>query len=66
VVARTDEAVVEALLRGTADDDDARRRRSAFRERFCAWDDGHAAERVVRRVWLGEPVVTPQRAAVVR
>ncbi|SCF02982.1 CDP-glycerol:poly(glycerophosphate) glycerophosphotransferase [Micromonospora haikouensis] len=29
----------------------ARRR---FRERFCALEDGHAAERVVRRVFLGE------------
>ncbi|WP_329018325.1 bifunctional glycosyltransferase family 2 protein/CDP-glycerol:glycerophosphate glycerophosphotransferase [Micromonospora rifamycinica] len=28
--------------------------RRAFRERFCGWDDGHAAERVVRRVFLGE------------
>ncbi|NEE06213.1 hypothetical protein G3M58_07165, partial [Streptomyces sp. SID7499] len=23
--------------------------RTAFRERFCPYDDGHAAERVVRR-----------------
>ncbi|TDC70204.1 CDP-glycerol:glycerophosphate glycerophosphotransferase, partial [Micromonospora sp. KC606] len=30
---------------------EARRR---FRERFCALDDGGAAERVVRRVFLGE------------
>ncbi|MET9143356.1 bifunctional glycosyltransferase family 2 protein/CDP-glycerol:glycerophosphate glycerophosphotransferase [Streptomyces sp. NPDC004042] len=29
--------------------------RAAFRERFCAFDDGRAAERVVRRVFLGEP-----------
>ncbi|MYU22056.1 CDP-glycerol glycerophosphotransferase family protein [Streptomyces sp. SID8352] len=29
--------------------------RAAFRERFCAFDDGRAAERVVRRVLLGEP-----------
>jgi CDP-glycerol glycerophosphotransferase len=25
--------------------------RATFRERFCALDDGGAAERVVRRVW---------------
>ncbi|WP_428962423.1 bifunctional glycosyltransferase/CDP-glycerol:glycerophosphate glycerophosphotransferase [Micromonospora fluostatini] len=31
---------------------EAARRR--FRARFCALDDGHAAERVVRRVFLGE------------
>ena len=24
-----------------------------FRERFCGWEDGHAAERVVREVWGG-------------
>ncbi|GHH76310.1 glycosyl transferase family A [Streptomyces sulfonofaciens] len=29
--------------------------RGRFRERFCTFDDGHAAERVVRRVLLGEP-----------
>ncbi|MGC5342124.1 bifunctional glycosyltransferase/CDP-glycerol:glycerophosphate glycerophosphotransferase [Streptomyces sp. DT171] len=29
--------------------------RSAFRARFCPYDDGRAAERVVRRVLLGEP-----------
>ncbi|MEV7243707.1 CDP-glycerol glycerophosphotransferase family protein [Streptomyces sp. NPDC093248] len=29
--------------------------RAAFRERFCLFDDGLAAERVVRRVLLGEP-----------
>ncbi|WP_434742634.1 bifunctional glycosyltransferase/CDP-glycerol:glycerophosphate glycerophosphotransferase [Micromonospora sp. SH-82] len=28
--------------------------RHRFRERFCGLDDGHAAERVVRRVFLGE------------
>ncbi|MGW8062923.1 bifunctional glycosyltransferase/CDP-glycerol:glycerophosphate glycerophosphotransferase [Streptomyces ziwulingensis] len=37
--------------------------RAAFRERFCPYDDGRAAERVVRRVVLGEtdlpPVVPP-------
>lgn len=32
--------------------------RAAFRERFCAWEDGHAAERVVRRVFLGEQANT--------
>jgi CDP-glycerol glycerophosphotransferase len=29
-------------------------RRQAFRERFCQFDDGKAAERVVRHVFLGE------------
>lgn len=35
------------------------RRREAFRERFCPYDDGYAAERVVRRVFLGETAVHP-------
>ena len=39
------------------------RLRAEFRERFCPHDDGHAAERVVRRVVLGQtglpPVVPP-------
>ncbi|MFF3259646.1 CDP-glycerol glycerophosphotransferase family protein [Streptomyces sp. NPDC002932] len=33
--------------------------RKAFRERFCDYDDGRAAERVVRRVFLGEETVLP-------
>jgi CDP-glycerol glycerophosphotransferase (TagB/SpsB family)/glycosyltransferase involved in cell wall biosynthesis len=37
--------------------------RAAFRARFCPYDDGRAAERVVRRVFLGEntdlPAVIP-------
>lgn len=33
--------------------------RKAFRERFCDYDDGRAAERVVRRVFLGEKTMLP-------
>jgi CRISPR system Cascade subunit CasB len=33
--------------------------RAAFRERFCPYDDGRAAERVVRRVVLGESEPVP-------
>ncbi len=33
--------------------------RKVFRERFCDFDDGHAAERVVRRVFLGEETMLP-------
>ncbi|WP_314223219.1 bifunctional glycosyltransferase/CDP-glycerol:glycerophosphate glycerophosphotransferase [Streptomyces zaehneri] len=33
--------------------------RAAFRERFCPYDDGRAAERVVRRVVLGETLLPP-------
>ncbi|MEU6018459.1 bifunctional glycosyltransferase family 2 protein/CDP-glycerol:glycerophosphate glycerophosphotransferase [Streptomyces sp. NPDC047515] len=35
------------------------RQREAFRQRFCPYDDGYAAERVVRRVFLGEAAVRP-------
>ena len=35
------------------------RLRAAFRERFCEYDDGRAAERVVRAVMLGEPLPEP-------
>ncbi|MFE7355068.1 CDP-glycerol glycerophosphotransferase family protein [Streptomyces sp. NPDC057543] len=35
------------------------RLRAAFRERFCPYDDGHAAERVVRRVFLSDTAVRP-------
>ncbi|GAB2630062.1 bifunctional glycosyltransferase/CDP-glycerol:glycerophosphate glycerophosphotransferase [Streptomyces capparidis] len=37
----------------------AERLRAAFRERFCQFDDGRAAERVVRRVLLGQERVPP-------
>ncbi|BFV56114.1 bifunctional glycosyltransferase/CDP-glycerol:glycerophosphate glycerophosphotransferase [Kitasatospora sp. CMC57] len=40
-------ALTEALLA----DDPAPAARAAFRERFCPWDDGGAAERVVRRIF---------------
>ncbi|MFC9885490.1 bifunctional glycosyltransferase/CDP-glycerol:glycerophosphate glycerophosphotransferase [Streptomyces pilosus] len=35
------------------------RLRAAFRDRFCPHDDGRAAERVVRRVLLGETELPP-------
>ncbi|MFJ2016117.1 MULTISPECIES: bifunctional glycosyltransferase/CDP-glycerol:glycerophosphate glycerophosphotransferase [Streptomyces] len=38
---------------------DATERRAVFRRRFCEFDDGHAAERVVRRVFLGEESPLP-------
>jgi hypothetical protein len=44
---------------------EAGRARRAFRDRFCELDDGRAAERVVRKVFLGEdpepPVPLEQR-----
>ena len=61
-VTRTDAEVVEALRSG----DPAADARAAFRARFCALDDGGAAERVVRRVWFGEraTAASPEPAVV--
>ncbi|MER7489923.1 bifunctional glycosyltransferase family 2 protein/CDP-glycerol:glycerophosphate glycerophosphotransferase [Streptomyces sp. NPDC126497] len=42
---------------GTWQDAESARLRAAFRERFCAFDDGRAAERVVRTLMLGEPML---------
>jgi CDP-glycerol glycerophosphotransferase len=55
-VATTQDDLLAVLSSGSYADAPATAARAAFRARFCAWDDGHAAERVVRRVFLGEPV----------
>jgi CDP-glycerol glycerophosphotransferase len=49
-ITRTEAEVVDAIRAG----DPAPEARAAFRAKFCSLDDGHAAERVVRRVWFGE------------
>ncbi|MFF4491634.1 CDP-glycerol glycerophosphotransferase family protein [Streptomyces sp. NPDC001544] len=53
-VARTQEELAEILTTGAWRDEGAAKARAAFRRRFCEYDDGRAAERVVRRVFLGE------------
>ncbi|MDH2392942.1 bifunctional glycosyltransferase family 2 protein/CDP-glycerol:glycerophosphate glycerophosphotransferase [Streptomyces sp. HNM0663] len=58
-VTRTTEDVVRAFTDGSWDGERSRTLRAAFRERFCAFDDGRAAERVVRHVLLGEETVLP-------
>jgi CDP-glycerol glycerophosphotransferase len=58
-VARTDDELVDLFASGAAYDDDACQARAAFRARFASLDDGRAAERVVRRVWLGEREAAP-------
>jgi CDP-glycerol glycerophosphotransferase (TagB/SpsB family) len=63
VVTRTEDEVIEAIGSGAAWGDEAARSRAAFRARFCSLEDGRAAERVVRRVWLGEPVPAPESRA---
>lgn len=45
------EQLARVLLDGTATGQQAAARRAAFRARFTPYEDGHAAERVVRRVF---------------
>ncbi|MGW5193163.1 bifunctional glycosyltransferase/CDP-glycerol:glycerophosphate glycerophosphotransferase [Kribbella sp. NPDC004138] len=62
VVARSAEELFTALRNGTFAAPEAAKHRHLFREKFCEFDDGRAAERVVRRVFLGElelPAITP-------
>ncbi|KUO18466.1 bifunctional glycosyltransferase/CDP-glycerol:glycerophosphate glycerophosphotransferase [Streptomyces dysideae] len=54
-VARTPEELAAVFRDGSYADGPATVLRAAFRERFCQFDDGRAAERVVRQVLLGEP-----------
>jgi CDP-glycerol glycerophosphotransferase (TagB/SpsB family) len=54
-VARTPGELIRIFGTGSYTDADSAALRAAFRERFCDFDDGQAAERVVRRVLLGEP-----------
>lgn len=63
VVTTTDEELIAAFRSGAVWSDDAARLRAAFREKFCSLDDGGAAERVVRRVWLGEHTAPELSAA---
>jgi CDP-glycerol glycerophosphotransferase (TagB/SpsB family) len=62
LVARSPEELLTALQTGTFAKAEAAKHRQLFREKFCEFDDGRAAERVVRRVFLGEtelPPITP-------
>ncbi|MBU6530530.1 bifunctional glycosyltransferase/CDP-glycerol:glycerophosphate glycerophosphotransferase [Streptomyces mayonensis] len=53
-VATTQEGLTEILRSGEWRAEPAARARERFRRRFCDFDDGRAAERVVRRVFMGE------------
>ncbi|MEU0228776.1 CDP-glycerol glycerophosphotransferase family protein [Streptomyces sp. NPDC006284] len=53
-VARTQRELADILTTDAWHDERATKTRTAFRRRFCEYDDGRAAERVVRRVFLGE------------
>ncbi|MFJ8533042.1 CDP-glycerol glycerophosphotransferase family protein [Streptomyces sp. NPDC093591] len=54
-VTRTPGELAAVFRDGSYADAEARSLRATFRKRFCQFDDGRAAERVVRRVLLGEP-----------
>ncbi|MFJ3881989.1 CDP-glycerol glycerophosphotransferase family protein [Streptomyces sp. NPDC090077] len=62
-IARTEDELVDIFATGHWQGSRSAQLRAAFRSRFCSYDDGHAAERVVRRVFLGQsapvPAITP-------
>ncbi|MFH9401495.1 CDP-glycerol glycerophosphotransferase family protein [Streptomyces sp. NPDC017638] len=58
-VARAYPELVRLFGSGDWRDEESARRRAAFRERFCEFEDGRAAERVVRTLLLGEPLPGP-------
>ncbi|MFF3559144.1 CDP-glycerol glycerophosphotransferase family protein [Streptomyces sp. NPDC002574] len=58
-VSTSDDELVRVFREGAFDDERARALRAAFRRRFCGFDDGRAAERVVRRVLLGDDSPLP-------
>jgi CDP-glycerol glycerophosphotransferase len=63
IVTVTEPELIEAFRSGGAWGEQARLARSSFRARFCSLDDGGAAERVVRRVWLGARAPSAQPVA---
>ncbi|MFE4664217.1 CDP-glycerol glycerophosphotransferase family protein [Streptomyces sp. NPDC056716] len=67
-IARGEDELIDIFASGHWCGSRSTQLRAAFRERFCPYDDGHAAERVVRQVVLGQtgetagwPVVVPPR-----
>ncbi|MEU3616126.1 bifunctional glycosyltransferase family 2 protein/CDP-glycerol:glycerophosphate glycerophosphotransferase [Streptomyces sp. NPDC006872] len=61
-VARSEDELIDIFATGHWRGSRSAQLRAAFRERFCPHDDGRAAERVVRRVVLGEtepPAIVP-------
>jgi CDP-glycerol glycerophosphotransferase len=60
VVAADEDELVDVFASRSAWSDAAAKARADFRAKFCPWDDGHAAERAVRRVFLGEQLPSPR------
>ncbi|MEW1869150.1 bifunctional glycosyltransferase family 2 protein/CDP-glycerol:glycerophosphate glycerophosphotransferase [Streptomyces caelestis] len=58
-VAGSEDELIDVFATGRWCDARAARLRADFRARFCPYDDGRAAERVVRRVVLGETDLPP-------
>jgi CDP-glycerol glycerophosphotransferase (TagB/SpsB family)/glycosyltransferase involved in cell wall biosynthesis len=59
LVAHAPEDVMAAMQTGSFAEAEAAKHRQLFREKFCEFDDGRAAERVVRKVYLGEDDIPP-------
>ncbi|RST09764.1 CDP-glycerol:glycerophosphate glycerophosphotransferase [Streptomyces sp. WAC05374] len=53
-VARTEDELIDIFATGHWRGSRSAQLRAAFRARFCPYDDGYAAERVVRHLFLGE------------
>ncbi|WP_327717430.1 bifunctional glycosyltransferase family 2 protein/CDP-glycerol:glycerophosphate glycerophosphotransferase [Streptomyces sp. NBC_00490] len=58
-VARSEDELTDIFASGHWRGSRSTQLRSAFRERFCPYDDGRAAERVVRHVVLGQTEPAP-------
>ncbi|MFH9004454.1 CDP-glycerol glycerophosphotransferase family protein [Streptomyces afghaniensis] len=58
-VARGEDELIDIFATGHWRGSRSTQLRAAFRERFCTYDDGRAAERVVHRVVLGESDLPP-------
>jgi CDP-glycerol glycerophosphotransferase len=58
-VALSQDDIERFFLDGGWRDEATAAKRAEFRRRFCEFDDGHAAERVARHVFLGQEAVPP-------
>ncbi|MEV0226712.1 CDP-glycerol:glycerophosphate glycerophosphotransferase [Streptomyces sp. NPDC050704] len=55
-VTSTEDELAQLFASGAWRDEESARLRAVFRSRFCEYDDGHAAQRVVRLLMLGEDI----------
>jgi CDP-glycerol glycerophosphotransferase len=61
-VAMTEDELIETFRGGAYRSDPAGKAHAEFRRRFCRFDDGRAAERVVRKIFRGEePTLNPEQ-----